>query len=146
MNIASKQTHLVSDFLYDLSSSSTTRHSDILDFLLGKNSSEEAEGDYEEAEGDYEAVFLEKLSEEDGSLPPEVAREARKVREESMRRYYQNLTHPAPHNIFEAASSPLSDASIAHMQQEESRRIERPNLSIPVRAQNGAMEYVTLAQ
>lgn len=116
--------------------------------MLGKEAAEEGECD-------SEAAFLERLSEESsfaaappaGSLPsPEVIEEARTVREEAMRRHYRNLTHPAPRSTFEAASRPLSDATLAHMQEEESRRIERPNLDIPVHVNGGGLTYVTLAQ
>eukprot|EP00562_Extubocellulus_spinifer_P006940 CAMPEP_0178516786 /NCGR_PEP_ID=MMETSP0696-20121128/25318_1 /TAXON_ID=265572 /ORGANISM="Extubocellulus spinifer, Strain CCMP396" /LENGTH=151 /DNA_ID=CAMNT_0020147123 /DNA_START=27 /DNA_END=482 /DNA_ORIENTATION=- len=122
---------------------------DIINFLLGREAAEEGEFD-------SQAAFLERLSEETGfaagpppagSLPPpDVVEEARRVREEAIRRHYRSLTHPAPRSSFEAASYPLSDATLAHMQEEESRRIERPNLDIPVHVNGGGFTYVTLAQ
>lgn len=129
----------LSNFLNSLISCTT--HSDIVRLLTGKEAAEEG--------GDYEAAFLERLSEDQSgangteSLSAEATEKARRIREESMREHYHNLVYPAPRTIFDAVSHPLSDATLAHMQEEESRRIERPNLAIPV---NGSLSYVTLAQ
>ena len=53
---------------------------------------------------------------------------ARRVRTESMRRHYHDLIYPAPCSPFDAASRPLSEAVLVHMQEERSRSIDRSSL------------------
>mmetsp|Transcript_7570 Transcript_7570/g.12541 ORF Transcript_7570/g.12541 Transcript_7570/m.12541 type:complete len:134 (-) Transcript_7570:213-614(-) len=53
---------------------------------------------------------------------------ARRVRTESMRRHYHDLIYPAPCSPFDAASRPLSEAVLVHIQEERSRSIDRSSL------------------